>query len=64
MLLCVCWCSRSMVPRCTVVGPTYRSGPFELLEEPRHGERRGDQAPGALIGGWVRWLSIRSLGTM
>jgi hypothetical protein len=58
MLLCVCRCSSSMVPRYTTVSPTYRSGPFELLEEPRHGERRGDQAPEALMDRWGWWLSI------
>lgn len=38
------------VSRDTAACPTYRSGTFEFLEEPRHGERRGDQAPGASLG--------------
>lgn len=29
---------------------TYRSGPFQLLKEPRHGGRRGDQVLGASLG--------------
>ena len=43
-----------IVSRDTAVCPTYRSGAFELLEEPRHGERRGNRALGASLGrrGW------------
>ena len=45
----------------TTAGPTYSSGPFEFLEEPRHGERREDQAPGASLGrrGWSSSVGSR-----
>lgn len=37
----------SQDPRCS--SPTYRAGRFELVKEPRHGGRRGDQAVGASL---------------
>ena len=53
------WCrgvlgSCVIVPRDTAMCLTYRSGPFEFLEEPRHGERRGNRALGVSLGrrGW------------
>jgi hypothetical protein len=50
MFLCVCVFVCVLVFRDTAASPTYRSGPFELLEEPRHGDRRGDQAPRVSLG--------------
>ena len=56
------WCRGALgscvrVVQDTAACPTYRSGDFEFLEEPGHGERRGNRALGASLGRpGRRWL--------